>query len=134
MPAQPPPSKPRKQSVHTMNATATQQKKTPIITIHISRNFDRRTPSLIAHHITSHHFAPPPKLFPFPRLIPSNFLTSASCTFLLPAHASRIFCMRSEAITANPTVRSEGFFSRMVASGVMPMSSRRRRSAALLLG
>lgn len=42
--------------------------------------------------------------------------------------------MRSEAITAKPSVRSEGFFSRMVASGVMPMSSRRRRSAALLLG
>jgi hypothetical protein len=70
---------------------------------------------------------------PFPLLIPSNFFTSASCTFLFPAHASRIFCMRSEATTAKPSVRSEGFFSRIVASGVMPIVSRRRRSAELLL-
>jgi hypothetical protein len=84
-------------------------------------------------HSSHNHFAPP-KLFPLePRLMPSNFLTRASCTFLFPAHASRIFCIRSEAITAKPTVRSEGFFSRIVASGVIPMSSRRRRSAALLL-
>lgn len=62
-------------------------------------------------------------------LILSSFLTSASCNLLLAAHSSRILRMRMPAITARPAVRSEGLRWRNETSGVMPISSMRRRSA-----
>lgn len=64
--------------------------------------------------------------------IPSNFLDKLSCNLLLPAHASRIFCILTQATTLRPTVRNECFFCRKDISGVRPISSRSWRSSLLL--
>ena len=66
---------------------------------------------------SSYAFTP---LFP---LIPSSFFNKLSCNFLLPAQFSIIRRILRHATTVNPTVLSECFRSRIVTSGVMPISS-----------
>lgn len=62
----------------------------------------------------------------------SSLRKRVSCNFLFAAQLVCILFIRTLATTIHPTVRSVGFRARNDWSGVIPISSMRRRSALLL--
>jgi hypothetical protein len=120
----------------TVNSTIPYQTKNKVMAYKTRHTIDTKkhhNNSRININISSSSSSPQRSgVLPCFRLMPSNFFINVSCNFLLPAHASCIFRIRTVAMIMYATDFRLGFSSLAFVLGVTPISSSSLRSALLL--